>query len=64
MKVRVDVARCVGHGMCHVVCPEVFALSDEDGRAFVLFDEVPQSSVHAAGQAARGCPEEAIQILE
>jgi ferredoxin len=64
MKVRVDEARCVGHGLCHIVCPEVFALSDEDGRAIAVDENVPQRLEHDARQAARGCPEEAIQIIE
>ena len=64
MKVRIDTARCVGHGMCHLLCPEVFSLSDEDGRAYVADEKVPAEYVHMVTQASRGCPEEAIQITD
>ncbi len=64
MKVRVDEYRCVGHGMCYLAAPEVFQLSDEDGHAYVLSEDVPPGLEEAVYQAQRGCPEQAIYIKE
>jgi ferredoxin len=61
MKVRVKPEVCVGHGMCILACPEVFTLSDEDGHARVVSDEVPPGLEDAVDQAVRGCPEGAIE---
>jgi len=60
MRVRVDNDRCVGHGMCRLACPEVFELSDEDGHAYVVDENVRSEFEEAVDQAVRGCPEQAI----
>ena len=60
MKVRILEERCVGHGMCRLACPDVFHLSDEDGRAYVLSEDVPEEFEQAVDQAVRSCPEQAI----
>lgn len=60
MKVFVDAAVCVGHAMCTLACPEIFQLSDEDGHAFTVTEDVPASLEEAVEQAVRGCPEGAI----
>ena len=60
MKVRVDGDRCVGHGMCNLAAPAIFQLSDEDGHAYVLTEDVPPDLEDAALQAERSCPEQAI----
>lgn len=60
MKVRIIDERCVGHGMCRLACPEVFELSDEDGHAYVLSEDVPEGFEEAVAQAVRGCPEQAV----
>lgn len=62
MRVGIMEERCVGHGMCQLACPEIFALSDEDGRAFVRMADVPPELDEAVLQAERGCPEQAITI--
>lgn len=64
MKVRVIDERCVGQGMCKMACPEVFDLSDEDGHSFVIVDEVPPEHEAAVEQAIRGCPEQAIVVVD
>ena len=61
MKVRIIDERCVGHGMCRLACSEVFQLSDEDGRAYVLSEDVPEALEEAVDQAVQGCPEQAIE---
>lgn len=62
MKVRINAGRCVGHAMCNLAAPEIFKLSDEDGHAFVVSENVPPEFEDAVRQAERGCPEEAIEI--
>lgn len=62
MRVQVINDRCVGHGMCKLVCPELFELSDEDGHAFVLNEQVPSELEESVDHASRSCPEKAILI--
>ncbi|MBB6125351.1 ferredoxin [Sphingobium subterraneum] len=62
MRVRIKAERCVGHAMCYLAAPEIFVLSDEDGRASVTVDVVPEEFQEAVRQAARSCPEEAVDI--
>ena len=63
MKVRVNAHRCVGHGMCHLAAPTIFQLSDEDGHAYVVTEDVPPGLEEAADYALRSCPEEAVEIM-
>jgi ferredoxin len=39
--VRVDMAKCVGHGRCYELAPEIFG-EDERGHCRVLLETVPQ----------------------
>ena len=64
MKVRVDGERCVGHGMCYLAAPEVFQLSDEDGHAYVLAEDVPSDLGSSVLPALRSCPEQAIIVTD
>lgn len=64
MRVQIDDARCVGHSMCYLVCPEVFQLSDEDGHAYVVSETVPDALAGAVRSAAQSCPEQAIMIRD
>jgi ferredoxin len=41
MKAFVDRDVCIGCGICESVCPDVF-LMDDEGKAKVIVDEVPQ----------------------
>ena len=59
MRVRVDGERCVGHGMCYLAAPAVFQLSDEDGHAYVVVEDVGDDLGEAVLQAQRSCPEQA-----
>ena len=62
MKVVVDELRCDAHGVCVDVCPEVFALGDDDDLVRVL-DAQPDESLRASvDRAARRCPKAAITI--
>ena len=64
MRVKVDEDRCQGHAMCTLACPELFRLNDDDGHAYVVDELVPPHFEENVRQAQRGCPEDAIEILE
>jgi ferredoxin len=61
MKVRVDDDICAAFGVCVMVAPEVFELSD-DGFSVVLVDEVPPELEDKVRQAAAQCPSRAISV--
>lgn len=61
MKVSVDDEVCAGHGVCTVLCPDVFILEDE-GYARAVVDEVPAQHEAAARDAAMRCPTGAIRV--
>jgi ferredoxin len=63
MRVRVRATVCQGHAMCQLACPEVFQLSDEDGHAHVVEEQVPPELAASVEQAVRSCPEQAIEIF-
>lgn len=51
---------CIGCGMCHEVCPDVFSMLDGD-RAVAVDAEVNNSD-DSVEIAADGCPVSAIEI--
>ena len=61
MRVRVDLAKCVGHGRCYVLGPEVF---EEDDRGYCVIPsaELPAELQVQAKLGAENCPEHAISI--
>jgi ferredoxin len=62
MTVRVDPEICQGHTLCAMNAPDLFVLSDEDGHASTVSDEVPPGQEELAREAARSCPEQAIVL--
>ncbi len=65
MRVTVDAKRCQGHGMCNMVCPEVFKY-DDDGFAHVnpKLDVVSGELVEKVKLAEIQCPERAVAITD
>jgi ferredoxin len=63
MRIRVDQARCVGHGRCHAVAGELFPL-DEMGSCAVSEADVPEGLESLARAGASNCPERVITIIE
>ena len=59
MKLRLDSARCTGHGRCYALAPELFD-EDDEGRAILLAEEVLPQRRAEAQRAIDNCPEEAI----
>jgi ferredoxin len=60
-RVTVDSAKCVGHGRCYELAPEVFG-EDDRGHCKVLLESVPPEHEKAALVAAANCPEDAIKL--
>lgn len=64
MRLSIDTDRCVGHGRCFSLAPQLFD-SDELGNGFVTIEgDVPADLVDAARLAEANCPEHAVQITE
>jgi ferredoxin len=63
MRITVDDDRCAGHGMCVILCPEVFTLND-DGYAEAQMTDIPVEFETAVRDAIDSCPEHAITELK
>jgi ferredoxin len=63
VKVRLDPARCVGHGRCYALAPEVFG-EDDRGHCLIEQEGVPPELEEQARAAVLNCPEDALQIVE
>jgi len=64
MKVRIDEARCEGHGRCYATAAALFE-PDDIGNGHVIGDgAVPAELEHQARLAVANCPEQAITIEE
>jgi ferredoxin len=63
VKIRLDAAKCQGHGRCYALSPDVFD-SDDYGQAVLLLadGDVPAELEAAARLAADNCPEYAITV--
>ena len=62
-RVSVDAERCVGHGRCYMLAPDVFD-ADEVGHSVVLVDEVSGELAEHAAIGEQNCPEHAITLSE
>ncbi len=60
-RVEIDADRCVGHGRCYTLAPDVFD-ADEVGHAMVRTDKVAGDLETQAVDAERNCPEGAITL--
>ena len=59
MRLIVDQDLCISCGLCIDTCPEVFDWND-DGKADVIVDPIPEEFEDAANEAKDCCPTEAI----
>lgn len=63
IKVKVNVAACVGHARCWAVAPEVYDLNDDGFN--VTPEKIVDESLRAqAVRGMRACPEKIITIEE
>ena len=62
MKAYVDKDTCIGCGLCPSICPDVFSMNDDDGKAEAITDEIPSELNDDAEEAAASCPVKAITV--
>jgi ferredoxin len=60
-RVSVDADRCVGHGRCYTLAPDVFD-ADEVGHSIVRVAEVSGELEEHAITGEQNCPERAIRL--
>jgi ferredoxin len=60
-RVCVDADRCVGHGRCYTLAPDVFD-ADEVGHSIVRVENVSNELEAQAVDAEQNCPEGAITL--
>lgn len=60
-RVSIDGDRCVGHGRCYSLAPDVYD-ADDAGHSIVLIEDVAGELEQHAVAGAQNCPEEAITL--
>jgi ferredoxin len=62
MRIEVDFNVCADHHQCTSIAPDVFRVDD---NGYLAFTAEPAQELHAAARnAADGCPEQAITIVD
>jgi ferredoxin len=65
VKLTVDAERCMGHGRCYTVAPDLLSYDDEGFVAIRgLVIDVPAAQIEAAREAVESCPEQAVTFVE
>jgi ferredoxin len=62
MRIVFDEARCVGHGRCYALAPDVFDADDVGHCVVRITGDVPPELQDAARTGAANCPEDALTI--
>jgi ferredoxin len=64
VKITVDGSRCMGHGRCYTLAPDLLTY-DEQGYVTIrdTVIDVPQDQIDAAEEAEASCPEEAVSLI-
>lgn len=62
MKAHVDKETCIGCGLCPSICPDVFSMNDDDGKAEAITTDISDDLKDDAEEAASSCPVEAITV--
>jgi ferredoxin len=62
MKVHVDPDKCMGHGMCTALAPELFRVNEDTGLNEMGEFEIPPEQRPTALRGAGACPERAISV--
>ncbi|QUH30376.1 ferredoxin [Vallitalea guaymasensis] len=62
MKGFVDEETCIGCGLCPSICPEIFEMDNETGKAIAKDIEIADDTLEDAKDAEEQCPVEAIDI--
>jgi ferredoxin len=59
--ISVDPDRCVGHGRCYTLAPDIYD-ADEVGHSIVLVEDVSDDLEQHARVGEQNCPEQAITL--
>lgn len=63
MKIVCDYARCTSNGLCEDTAPEYFEILD-NGDLQILNEHVEAADLDAIEQAVKGCPTQALDLVE
>lgn len=61
MRIRVDLDKCTGNGMCESIADDVFEVTDE-ASVRLLMEHPPDDRREEMEEAVEQCPTEAISI--
>ncbi|MDN3295944.1 ferredoxin [Streptomyces ficellus] len=61
MRISIDKDVCIGAGLCALTAPEVFT-QDDDGFGELVPGREDGAGNPLVGEAARGCPVQAIEV--
>jgi ferredoxin len=64
VKVWVDPDKCMGHGMCTAMAPELFHVNQETGLNEMGEAEIRPELEQLAKRGIGACPEQAISVVE
>jgi ferredoxin len=59
--VRLDETKCVGHGRCYVLAPDVYE-EDDAGHCVLRMTDIPPDLEDQARAGEQNCPEGALEI--
>jgi ferredoxin len=62
MKAYVDKDLCIGCGLCPSICPDVFQMNDDLGKAEVISNDISADLEETAKEAEDNCPVGAISV--
>jgi ferredoxin len=63
VRITIDADRCMGHGRCYSLAPDLFDCDDR-GYGTVRDPEVPSELEEQARTAVANCPEGAIDLAD
>lgn len=64
MKIRVDPDKCMGHGMCTAMVPNVYQINEESGFNEMGDFEHPDEDQAEVLRGVSACPEGAISVFD
>lgn len=56
MSLKINLHDCIGCGVCMQVCPDVFDLDEDEGKALVLDESCVESKKEYVKEAIDSCP--------
>jgi ferredoxin len=63
MKLRVDITKCQGIGLCEAIAPSLFAIG-EDGLSHAIKDDPSPEELDAVREVIANCPAGAISLVD